>query len=275
MLLRRTFEILPGFLSWGTLILMVIASRFVPTWTAIFIILFDTYWLFKTIFMSLHLRFSFTKMRENTKINWLERVKILELSAPDAVGGSNASWRDVYHLLILPMYKEPYEIVEESFESLRKMNYPREKFIVVLATEESGGEEAQITARKIEKKFGNDFYKFLVTKHPFGLPGEIPGKGSNQAWAAKEVKSLIIDKLNIPYENILISVFDVDTQILPDYFGILTYSFLTAPNPQRSSYQPIPLFNNNIYEAPLLARVVAFSATFWHMTQQARPEQLK
>jgi len=45
-------------------------------------------------------------------------------------------------------------------------------------------------------------------------------------------------------------------------------------DPLRAIYQPIPLFTNNIYEAPALARVVAFSTTFWQMMQQSRPERL-
>ncbi|NCN95044.1 hypothetical protein GW951_01810, partial [Candidatus Wolfebacteria bacterium] len=121
--------------------------------------------------------------------------------------------------------------------------------------------------------FGDKFFKFLTVFHPAGLPGEIPGKGSNQAWAAKEVKKSIIDPLEIPYENILLSVFDVDTQVPFDYFGRLTYVFLTCENPQRSSFQPVPLFTNNIFQAPALARVIAFSSTFWNMIQQSRPER--
>ena len=58
------------------------------------------------------------------------------------------------------------------------------------------------------------------------------------------------------------------------YFARLTYVFLTAPDPLRAIYQPVPLFTNNIYEAPALARVVSFSCTFWQMMQQSRPERL-
>ena len=90
----------------------------------------------------------------------------------------------------------------------------------------------------------------------------------------EQAKEKIIDAVGINYENILVSVFDIDTQVLPHYFGRLTYAFLTAERPQRSSYQPVPLFTNNIYEAPALGRVISFSATFWHMTQQARSEQI-
>jgi len=259
----RFFETVPGLLAWGTILLMFLLSWLAPVSVAIFIILFDVYWLLKTIYLSFHLRSTFRKMRGNLKINWLEKLK----------STVNGQWSNVYHLIILPMYKEPYEVVKETFESLTKTNYPKDKFIVVLATEERAGGSAQIVAEKIQREFGDKFFKFLITVHPSNLPGEIPGKGSNQTWAAKEIKKIAIDPLKIPYENILVSVFDIDTQVLPEYFGILTYNFLTCARPQHSSFQPIPLFTNNIFQAPALARIIAFSSTFWHMIQQSRPER--
>jgi len=274
----RFFEMIPGLLAWTTIILMVLLSWLTPTAVAIFIILFDIYWLFKTIYLSFHLRATFSKMRENLKINWLDKLQTMtadyDNDKKNKSQGSEVSshWSDIYHLIILPMYKEPYEVVKETFEALVKANYSKDKFIVVLATEERARQPAQEVARKIEKEFTGKFFKFLITVHPANLPNEIPGKGSNQTWAAKEVKRLIIDPLKIPYENILVSVFDVDTQVLPDYFSRLTYVFLTCEQPQRSSFQPIPLFTNNIFQAPALARVIALSSTFWHMIQQSRPE---
>ena len=265
--LYRFFEIIPGSLAWITIILIFLFSWLAPAATAIFIILFDIYWLLKTIYLSFHLRATFSKMRESLKINWLEKIKQLPITnyqLPD----------NIYHLVILPMYKEPCEVIRESFESLTKTNYPKDKFIVILATEEKGGEPDQETARKIQQEFGGKFFKFLITTHPANIPGELPGKGSNQTWAAKEIKRLIIDPLKIPYENILTSVFDIDTQVLPDYFSRLTYVFLTCENPQHSSFQPIPFFTNNIFQTPALGRVIAFSCTFWQMMQQSRPERL-
>ncbi|HDH31281.1 MAG TPA: glycosyltransferase family 2 protein [Candidatus Wolfebacteria bacterium] len=262
----RFFEMVPGILAWSTIILLLFLSWLLPVWAAIFIILFDIYWFLKIIYLSFHLKATFKKMRNNLKINWIDELtKNQKLKAK--------SWNNIYHLIILPMYKEPYEVVKETFESLLKTNYPKDKFIVVLATEERGGKKTQETAQKIKTEFNDNFFKFLITQHPVNLPDEIPGKGSNQTWAAKEVKKLIIDPLKISYENILASVFDIDTQVLPEYFGILTYNFLTCEHPQHSSFQPIPLFTNNIFQTPALARVIAFSSTFWHMMQQSRPER--
>lgn len=182
-------------------------------------------------------------------------------------------WKNTYHLVILPTYKEGEEIVKETIESLINSNYPKEKLIVVLATEERAGQGAQKMAKNIEKKYADKFYKFLITAHPNNIDGEIAGKGSNVAWAGKEAKKLV-DKLEISYKNILVSSFDIDTKVYPQYFSCLTWHYLTEKNPEKASYQPIPIYNNNIWSAPSFSRVVSTSNTFWQMIQQERSEKL-
>jgi hypothetical protein len=268
--MRRFFEILPGFLAWTTIVLMFVFSWLIPAWIAVFIILFDTYWLLKTIYFSFHLRASYGEMRKNLAIDWFEKIANGQL--PRANNGQD--WRNVYHLIILPMYREPYDIVRESFESLLRAHYPKDKFFVVLALEERGGELVRETAERIRAEYAHHFLKFLVTVHPKDLPGEIPGKSSNQSWATAIAKHEIVDSLHLDPKNVLVSVFDIDTQAYPEYFGRLTYSFLTIPDPLRVIYQPIPLFTNNIHEAPAASRVSSFSATFWQMMQQERPERI-
>jgi hypothetical protein len=266
----RFLEILPGLLAWGTLVFIIVISFLTPTFAAVFIILFDIYWLIKTIYLSLLTRSTFFQMRRNLKVNWSEKLNTLKENPK--LPGTN--WQDLYHLIILPAYKEPYQIIHDSLQAISKANYPKDKFLVVLATEERAGEHAIELARKAQNDFGNAFGQFLVTVHPFGLPDEIPGKGSNEAWAGQRAKESMIDKLGIQHERVIVSVFDIDTIVPPDFFACLTYHYLTAPNPLRASYQPIPLFTNNIWEAPAFARVFAFSCTFWQMIQQARREQL-
>ncbi len=260
-LIYRALEILPGFLSWGTLAAVVFFSWAHPAGIAIFIILFDIYWLIKTFYLSLHLRANWKRLRHNIELDWEERL-------------SNLKWDHVWQLVILPMYKESYEVVDETLDSILKSKWPKDRMIVVLAAEERVRKEAENTVLNIEKKYASRFGRFLTTWHPSNLEGEIPGKGSNTSWAASVVKEKIIDAERIPYENVLVSSFDIDTQVYPQYFLCLTYNFLTAENPHRSSYQPVPLFNNNVWSAPALSRVVATSGTFWQMMQQERPERL-
>ena len=265
--LYRFFEILPGLLSWGTLIGVVFLSWAAPVFVAFFIIAFDIYWLLKTVFLSMHLRSSFAIIQRIRKENWLNKLK-------EKNKEQDLSWDKVYHLVILPMYKESYEVVAETFSSLLATNYPKDKLIVVLAPEARAGEKAQMVAKKIEENYGRQFFRFLTVTHPDDIVGELAGKGSNETWAAKEAKNKIIDEEGIPYENILVSVFDVDTVVYAEYFGRLTYVFLAAADRTHCSFQPVPIFNNNIWDAPSFSRVAAQSGTFWHMMQQERPERL-
>jgi len=263
-IIYRVFETLPGIISLGTLFGVLIFSWLRPDWVAIFIILFCFYYLFKICYLSFYQVTSYIRMKKNLKKDWLSELDKLE--------GKN--WKDIYHLIILPTYKEGIELIRESLVSLAKSNYPKEKMIVVLAIEERAGETAFNIAKTIEGEYGKKFYRFLITVHPRDIAGEIAGKGSNEAWAGKEVKEKIIDSLNIPYENVIVSSFDIDTKVYPQYFSCLTWNYLTTEKPLRASYQPIPVYNNNIWDVPSFSRVVSTSNTFWQMMCQERPEGL-
>jgi len=262
--LYRFFEILPGFLSLETLAIAIILSWLAPVAVAIFIIIFDLYWLLRITYLSFHQIASYRQMKKNLRTDWLEKLKNLKTK----------NWQEIYHLIILPICREGIEIVKPTLKSLTDSDYPKEKMIVVMATEERTGKGAQKVAKEIENKFSKKFFKFLITIHPQNIPGEITGKGSNLAWAVKEAKEKILDKLLIPEKDIIISSFDIDTNPYPQYFSCLTWHYLTTKKPLKSSYQPIPVYNNNIWQAPSFSRVIATSGTFWQMMQQERPDQL-
>lgn len=152
--MTRFFEFLPGALAWGTFALMLVLSRYAPAGVAVFIILFDIYWLLKTVYLSLHLRSTFGLMRENLRTNWRERLEggaakqeVMDESFSDIRHGTDvmpsrptaAAWQSIRHVVLLPMVKEPYEVVRESFVALSRVNYPKDKLIVVLATEARAG----------------------------------------------------------------------------------------------------------------------------------------
>ena len=261
-ILYRLLEIFPGFLSLATLISAIFLAWLAPTLAAVFIILFDFYWLLKVVYLSFHQITSFLQVRKNLKTNWLEKIEQIK------------GWQEIYHLIILPTFKESKEIIEGSCQALVDSNYPKDKMIVVLATEERAGLEIQKQLKEIEKKFSEKFFKFLVTLHPKDIAGETAGKGSNANWGIKEAKEKIIEPLKIKKENILVSVFDIDTKPYPQYFSLLTMKYLELGKIQRASFQPIPVFHNNIWKAPFFSRVVSISGTFWQMMQQERPEIL-
>ncbi len=260
---KRFYEMIPGLLVWITLFLAILGSFLVPLITIYFIILFDFYWLIRVIYLVLHLLMSWKRFKIDSKINWLE--KLLELK--------EKNYQEYIHLIFLPTYCEPLEVIDRSINSLSKVNYQTKKFIIVLAGEEADKENFLKIVNQIKEKYSICFREILITIHPKGLPGEIPGKGSNTNYAGHKAKEYI-DKLNIPYEKIIVSSFDIDTCVYPDYFAYLTYHYLIHPKPEHSSFQPLAFFHNNIWESDIVTRVVANSTTFWLMTDLARSERL-
>ncbi len=259
----RLFEMIPGLLSFGTLLGVLVFSWLIPGWVAIFIIAFCFYYLFRIFYFSLHQIMGYAKVRKNMKRNWLAELKKIQ----------NRDWKEIYHVVILPSYKESEKIIRESLDSLVNSDYPKEKIMVVLSVEERAGKEYHETAQSLARQYSNSFFKFIAISHPNNTPGEMAGKGSNAAFAGKEAKKLV-DSLGLSYENVLISNFDIDTKAYPQYFACLTWHYLTEKDPLRASYQPVPVYNNNIWKATFFARVVSSSNTFWQMIQQERSEKL-
>ncbi|MCH7605012.1 glycosyltransferase family 2 protein [Patescibacteria group bacterium] len=269
--LYRFFEMLPGILSLGALAAAVVASWLFPVGAAFFILTFIIYWLFRNIYFALHLQTGYRRMKKYERIDWLQRLQNIQIWDSKL---SIKKWQDIYHLIVIPTYKESVDILRETIMSLRNSDYPKNRMIVVLAIEEREGEDGKKKADLIEKEFSSDFFRFLVTSHPKDIIGETAGKGSNETWALKQAKKKIVDKLSLPYPSIIVSSLDADTTVFPKYLSCLAYHYLTSPDPLHSSFQPIPLFLNNIWQAPAISRVFAFSTSFWYIMNQERPEKL-
>lgn len=259
--LYRALEILPGFISYGTLLGFIALSFVRPEVAAYVTIAFAAYWLFKTLYLSIHLRYNFRRLRHAMDLNWSARLESLRAD-------------ELVHLVIFPFYKEGYDVLSASIDALARSRYDLKKVAIVIAAEARAGESQVKIAERAREKYSKEFLDIIVTVHPDGIPGELAGKGSNISYAAREAKARILDSRGIRYENVLVSAFDVDTVAYPQYFACLSWHFLTCERPHQSSFQPVPLYNNNIWHAPTLSRVLAYSSTFWQMIQQERPEKL-
>lgn len=268
---QRIFEIIPGVLTWFTLISAVVVSFIWPVAAALFVIAFDLYWLIRAVYMSIYLIASYAKKSKTEKMDWFSKLKGAKKedfpeNAPD--------WQDLYHLIIFPTATEPSEIIRDAFNSIANCDYPNDKIIAVLATEERDKPERRDAKEKLAiEEFGSKFFKTFAVRHPDGIKSEAKAKGANATWAAKEAKKLI-DELGLKYENVIVSAFDCDTCIHKQYLAYATYLFLMAPDRERCSLQPLPMYHNNIWDASIFARVIAASSSFWHMIESLRPERL-
>jgi hypothetical protein len=300
----RILEIIPGFVTWCVLAMPFVLSFLAPIYLAYFILIFDLYWMVKAAVFGVRLISSYKHMKREARLDWRARcVKISQnldkfiedlkhqlyesrgftqlklreelnmLIHLQGLKDSFIPWDKIRHFIILPTYGESYETLEASLSSYAESDYPKSKIVVVLAIEGREGEPAKEKVARLERKFSKTFGDLFHTIHPDGLSGELKAKGANATWAAHEIERYA-KKHEIPTDHIMISTFDSDTRTHPKYFANLTYKYITNPDRDRRSYQPIPLFSNNIWETRSLMRLNALSSTFWQMIESTRPWRL-
>ena len=299
----RFWEMLPGITSWTILFLPILLSFIWPAGVAYFIILFDTYWLVKALVMGGHLIAGYVHLKRSIRIDWLDRCKrtddlescanmlsrqyqlakgfeasrlreeLAQVERMRELPQEQKRWGDVLHAVIYAIYKEGYEVVAASLRACANSNYPKDKIVIILATEERAGEPAQLMAHKIRQDFAGIFRDIIITVHPDGIEGEMRVKGANLYHAGKELQKYI-DERGIAYDDVMVSAFDSDTLPSRQYFANVTYEYILNPERTFRSYQPIPLFNNNLWDVPVLNRLVALGSSYWQMIESTRPYRL-
>ena len=259
---RRFLEILPGLISWF-IILSLFALLFInPLVLAVILIVYLIYWSSKLLFMTLLLVIANHRIRSKRNINWLSNCRALE---------SDLKMDEIIHVVLYPIYKEPKKLLQDSMNALKSISYPRDNMVVVLAGEERD-EFAIDKLEEIKNEFRGYFNDIIVTVHPKDIEGEIPSKGANATYAARKVKDYLESKKR-DLKNVIISTFDADTCPDKDYFSCLTYHFLTNKKRYQTSFQPFPIYSNNIYRVPAFARVVEISSTFCQLAESMRYEK--
>ncbi|MDP2631377.1 MAG: glycosyltransferase family 2 protein [Candidatus Uhrbacteria bacterium] len=258
---HRFWEMIPGLLIWTTFVLAIYTSFFIPVAAVAFIIIFDLYWTLRVLYFLIHLTAAYFQYKHEIAVNWEDEYQKLNRSDK------------IYHLVIFPTYKEELSILQGALRAVAQSKYRKDRFIVMVGGEEGDEHNFNRYAKALKEEFGNTFAALEFTMHPRGIKGEIPGKGSNLKWMATRAKE-IINERKIPYKDIIVSAFDVDTIAHVQYFARLSYLYLTIPNPTRTSFQPLTLFSNNIWDATAPVRVAAFGTTFWLLSELVRPERM-
>lgn len=258
----RLYEILPGVSVWVTLVASLILAFAKPLWMIYFIIVFDVYWVLKVLNFSFYLLVSWRRYSRVKKVLWRERLF-----------SDIPHWQEYRHVVFLTLYNESWAVVKTSLQSIADSIYDPKQFVVVIAGEEKTKDHFAEIFANTKAEFGAAFGEVVGTVHPMGLTDEIPGKGSNLNYAERELRKFI-DAKGWNYDQVIATMFDIDTVVHPQYFSYLTYVYARHPQPTRSSYQPIALYNNNLWESPAVLRLMAFGTTFWTFTMLARQDAL-
>lgn len=301
--LQRMLEVVPGLSSWTILISMVFVSIFLPFFAAILTISFYLYWLLRLLYMTLFLVLSYFQLNIEMKTDWMARVHGLDniteylkvfrsrhgiltlkqrisvwihrrgINKLLAAGQLPPASKNIYHLVIIPVAKENAQIIEPAVAAISRQPFPPKQIMVVFALEERAEAQIHKDVHTTAEKYRRHFFDCFTVEHPANLPGEARVKGANVTWAARAATEYLAGK-EIPFENVVVSCFDADTVVSPDYFPCLTYHFMMTPDRQRASFQPIPVYHNNIWQVPGFARVIETGSSFFQLIEATNPEKL-
>jgi cellulose synthase/poly-beta-1,6-N-acetylglucosamine synthase-like glycosyltransferase len=254
----RLLEIASGLSSWILLTSPFWASFFIPEAVAYFIILFDIYFFYKASLLGINSVRSYLKIKETNSINWLEKSQV-----------ENLDFSKLNHLVFIPTYKEPVEILSRTLDFLASSEFPSKQITVVLATEKRET-SALGKAQALKKEFGNRFGHFWITNHEL-VPGEVAGKSSNLAFSASEIAPLIIEN-GLDKDFLTVTSCDADVAIHPKYFSNLAYQFLKQENRYLRFWQGALVFYNNIWRVPMFVRVVHTIYSISGVAELMRPK---
>ncbi len=200
-----------------------------------------------------------------------ERRDLARILRQVSLSGPLPDPRQIWHVALVPTYTEPYEKLYQTVKALVESDYPRDLKMVAIITRETDLEGRENVA-KLREVFGSEFRHFFHILDPLE-PGVVVGKSSAMAyggrWLYRELTSLGFDP-----SKVVVTDLDSDYRVHAQYFGYLTYMFLTDPDRHLRLYQPIPMFHNNLWHCPLPVRLIAVSTTHIQMWRHLTPERL-
>lgn len=214
--------------------------------------------------MSYRMIAGYRKYKHDIALDWFGRIK----------KERGVEWKRIYHLIIVPTYKEDISILESSIHSVLDSNYPMDNIVYVLATEERDKDRAEEYTKILKDKYGDKFFRFYGIMHPKDTPGEVIGKGPNISHAARIVDA-DIRKLGIDPADVIVTTMDADNRMDKEYLACLTYKYLEDPDPVHKSFQPLPMYFNNIWDVPMAMRLIAMGSSFWQLVVSTRPSRLR
>ncbi len=283
----RFFEILPGAISWLLICMPLILSFINVTAAVFFILLYLLIYFVRSLAYSTRAIAGYRTMKQHMRLDWNALSDDIEAGKVTSLGVNRPKWHldnikrtierpnrirpsELTHAVIIATVNETREILEPTIQAVINSEYDTKKMILVIAYESRAGEPAEERVHELIKIYRSNFMHAIAVKHPADLPGEIIGKGGNISCAGRALQ-LYVENEKMDASKVLVTTLDADNRPDKRYFAALSYLYCVVPNPLRASYQPLPMFTNNIWDAPTLMRVIATGNNLFYIVGSQRP----
>lgn len=285
----RWLERLPAILSWSLLALPFVLAVVSPRLCVFFIVTYILMWFVRSVALNIRVLQGYSIMKAHEKAPWTEMIEDIENRTVTVTNApkwhqKNIERLDTYpakikpseaiHVMMIATYNESREILAPTIESVLASKYDMKKVILIIAYEERGGERVAKQSKELIETYGKQFLFAEAIEHPDGLPNEVIGKGGNITYAGRVLQKRL-EELRIDPERVQVTTLDADNRPHKQYLAALTYTFCLVPEPRYVSFQPIPIFTNNIWDVPALMRVIATGNSFWNIILSLRPHMIR
>jgi hypothetical protein len=265
--IQRLLEILPGSIAWLFILLPLWGAFLIPKVVAYFTIAFLVFWLYRSLLNGVLGIRGYFKIRHSEKTNWFKKYQ--QDKKEDSL-----PWKEITNVVIIPNYNESVKTLSATLEILsNQKDIDKKQLVVVLAMEERAKDSHQ-RAEELLKQFKGKFGKLIAVFHPDGIIGEIKGKASNESWAAKQIKKLLVEKEGLDINKITITSCDADTHFHPQYFSALTYNFALNKNRYLRFWQSPICWYNNYWKVPALIRITGTLSNVGYLSSIQEPDGL-
>jgi hypothetical protein len=248
----------PGLIAWGLILFCILGVFLFPLLFLNVSRVIAFYMLLRVIWIVVFYLVGLIKITRTTKrVNSAD-----EYSPPD--------FQTVQHVILLPNRAEPTDLLCATLEKLSKQWRANQSISVILAMEENDPnalDQSQFLVSKFREKFAH----LVATFHPAGLQGELPGKASNETWAASFVRSELIAKQGMDPASMTITTCDADSVLHPGYFKELGRSFHSDPYPFMCIWQAPIFFDNNIRKVQPIVRLLSFFRNAVQLSELTMP----
>lgn len=293
----RFFEILPGLLSLIVFATPVLLSIFWVSAAAVLIIFYVLVILIRASAMSIRVIEGYGNVKKARRIDWQSLLKdfydpenaaerhrgvksslikghVRNIERLHRAGKIDKLPNDIYHVVIVATYNETQDIIHPTVDYVVESNgFNKDRMVLFIAYEERAGDNKRRETLETINKYESKFFHAEAVEHSL-VAGEIPGKGANATFCARHVRKWA-EEQGIDPSNVLITVLDADNRPDKNYFLLLNYVYLSADNRKQKSYQPVALYNNNIWDVPAIMRICAISNTYFHLGNSMRPHALR
>jgi hypothetical protein len=284
----RFFEILPGALSYFMLLLPVILSYINVTAALAFILAYLLIYFVRTsVAGPIRSIAGYRTYKHHMRLDWAVLLQDLQAGTATSTATERPKWHfanlarlstfetvykpnELMQVVMIATVNESREVLEPTIQAVLAGDYDPKKMILVFAYEARAGQATEDRVQELLSLYGHRFYHAMAVKHPADIPGEVIGKGGNVTFAGREVQKYLAAQQLDP-TKIIVTTLDADNRPDPKYFSALSYLYCVVPNPLRASYQPLPMYTNNIWDAPTLMRVIATSNNLFYIVLTQRP----